>query len=383
MSASLADAKTPVTTPAATGKPGGLGAHFYVAAGLLLALAVSWNSAMQLLGWAMAKRPVPWPGQSVTFVLEPSAPAAVAATFAALKNDDAVEVQWKGAAGQRVIVGLRPLATGAELPWPEAGRFCGKIVEKLATSLEVQPRHLEVEDHRLTNFPVELGPPGNPRFILVGSGAGEPKKDGLPLGITVLKDDDASELGMMTSPLNWYYAAMYRDTNAPGVLVQVYVTYYTGLLDAVPHVPERCLVAGGGSVLADQSQSIDLAMTAVAPEWAGQWLKLKAYRTAYEVRAGSGMGACQYHLFSMNGLPTDRWEEVRINLAKPWLKYCYFAKVQVAVFSAQNGQPLRPEPDMAASDRACREFLDRALPVILRFLPSAGTVADLENGARR
>ena len=46
-----------------------------------------------------------------------------------------------------------------------------------------------------------------------------------------------------------YISRVYQDVtaepNQPGSQVQLHVAYYTGTPDTVPHVPDRCYVAGG------------------------------------------------------------------------------------------------------------------------------------------
>jgi hypothetical protein len=45
-----------------------------------------------------------------------------------------------------------------------------------------------------------------------------------------------------------YLTRRYQRTDGEDVTINVHLTYYTGLIDAVPHVPDRCLVAAGLSV---------------------------------------------------------------------------------------------------------------------------------------
>ncbi len=241
------------------------------------------------------------------------------------------------------------------------------------------PPHAKFEEHRLTNFPARIGP-----YVLVGDGdplgAGlsesEGKKpDGLPDGITVLRAEDLDTLGTLKDDWNWYYMAVYRDTRvAPGgngYRIRLDITYYTGLLEAVPHVGERCIVAGGGTIIYDQSKPIPVRFPVLPAAWKN-WKDIEAYRTTYEVfnRDGTVARASQYHFFSMNGKPEWDWMKVRWDMGALSLKYCYFAKVQIA---AQ-----MPEPDVEKSDAVCREFLEYVLPEVLQFFASADDVKKME-----
>ena len=108
--------------------------------------------------------------------------------------------------------------------------------------------------------------------------------------------------------------------------------------------------------------------TAPAP-----WDALTVYRTMYVQKNHK---TAQYYFFSVNGRPTADWKMVRGTLTLPWVKYCYFAKVQLGAFGVEYGR-LRPEADAAKGDEVCQDFLNYALPAVLRFLPSAEDVESL------
>ncbi|MDY7009738.1 MAG: hypothetical protein SVV80_03185 [Planctomycetota bacterium] len=231
------------------------------------------------------------------------------------------------------------------------------------------PPHAQFDNHRLTNFPDRIGP-----YVLIGDGELSGKPDGRPDGLLVPREEDLETLGMLRNDMNWYYMAVYRDTRAApggnGGRIRLDITYYTGLLEAVPHVGERCIVAGGGTIDYGQSRPIPVRLTLLPAAWE-KWRNIEAYRTTYEIGShdGASAQASQYHLFSMNGTPTCRWESVRWQMGALSLKYCYFAKIQIA---AQT-----PEPDVEKSDAVCREFLEFVLPEVLQFLPSADDVRKL------
>ena len=234
------------------------------------------------------------------------------------------------------------------------------------------PAAVETDEQSLTSFPKQLPPPArrapgdDARFILADDGS----ISRAPKGTMRLKDEELSELGITDHELNWYYMAYFRDERAATGhgprLIQMDITYYTGLLDAVPHVPTVCLYAGGGRIINEDSGLIDVTI----PGAPAPWDKIQVYRTAYVItRNDRTVRSAQYHFFSMNGIPTASRLAVRRHLTKPWVKYCYFAKVQFAI------EP--PEPDLAAGDAVCREFLQAALPTILQYLPSAQDVEAL------
>jgi len=278
---------------AASGRAGARGgwAHFGIAAGLLLAAAVGFNTAVRVLKVHLVKAPVPWP------------------------------------AGTKVV------------------------------------------DHRLANFPVRFGD-----YVLAGDGELSRRRDGEPDGLVRLRKEQLEELGTTKHRLNWYYQGIFAETppgepeGRTGRYFTLHVTYYTGLVDPAPHVPEVCLFVGGYYPLPEESGAVELHTSAPPP-----WDRFRVWRTAYagSSRRGGYFKSAEYYVFSVNGQPTTSRLTVRSKLANPLARYVYFAKIQVA--------PLRPGTDLAACDRDCLRFLRQAVPAVLKFLPSAEDVRRLES----
>lgn len=65
--------------------------------------------------------------------------------------------------------------------------------------------------------------------------------------------EGVEELGTTNYLTRWYRRAGSADEGA--ALVQLHLAYYTGMIDTVPHVPERCMV-GGGMELAGPSEAV-------------------------------------------------------------------------------------------------------------------------------
>jgi hypothetical protein len=218
----------------------------------------------------------------------------------------------------------------------------------------------DTQAHQLRNFPKEFG-----AFKEIGAAQ-------------ALDEDILDELGTSKHADNWYHMARYQHTAGSGRAVQLSVTYYTGLLDAVPHTPDRCLVAAGSTVAPALCGEPVFTLDGVS----GDWHQIKTTRTAYSTPYGGG---AEYFFFSMNGVPTNSDKAVRENLILPWKKYCYFAKVQMQVLRPvgrdRNGETVYgPESDLPNSDRLIGEFLTAAMPKLLEFLPSSADVARLEAG---
>ena len=155
---------------------------------------------------------------------------------------------------------------------------------------------------------------------------------------------------------NWYVSRVYRDSgeSAQRRSWRLSVYYYTGGLDRVPHVPERCLVADGARWLDSRTVRFEAA-TGPAP-WAGG----VPFRRALFARRGGKF--VQYYTFSLNGRPECSWEVVRATLSlSPWMRHCYFAKIQFA--------PYGEVANLEEADRAAARFAEHFLPEVLRALP--------------
>jgi hypothetical protein len=234
------------------------------------------------------------------------------------------------------------------------------------------PANAKFDNHRLVNFPEKIGP-----YILAADGelSRDNETDGEPDGLRVMREDDLDTLGTLRHDMNWYYMSCYRDTGAKagssGQYIQLDITYYTGLLEAVPHVGERCIVAGGGTIDYSQCKPVPVNLLPLSSKW-DKWQNVKVYRTTYEIRQKDGTvtRASQYHIFSMNGEPNYDWIRVRWDMGALSLKYCYFAKIQVTTRAS--------EPDVEKSDAICGEFMRYVLPEVLQFLASPDDVKKLE-----
>ena len=197
--------------------------------------------------------------------------------------------------------------------------------------------------------------------------------DGRPDGEVVYDKTSLEALGVGTSydssrfkdrRSNWYVARLYRDAResreSPYYFWRLDVTYYTGALDLVPHVPERCLMAAGAVLIPSLSGKVTFAPIAGT---ANPWdRKLTINRTGWEQSVARGLRrGVQYYTFSLNGKPEGSWEKVRWTLGLPGIKYCYFAKIQFA--------PAGQIADIDEADRKAQEFLSYALPAVLKQLP--------------
>jgi len=228
------------------------------------------------------------------------------------------------------------------------------------------PAGVEVdEEFRLISLPAKLASPDSERVYVYDdtrNDAGQIRGD-LPI-----TEDEMGILKIGTTidrkrrpqrRSNWMFARMYFGEQAvQGEVWQLDGYYYTGMLDQVPHVPDRCLVAGGAKLLGTESVTFEIEGV---PE---PWRRVPFRRALYAVYdRGSGLTRkyAQYYTFSMNGRPEPRWWIVRFELTFPWIQYCYFAKIQF-------GSRL-PVGNTEDADRAAEAFAQCFLPEVLQALP--------------
>lgn len=152
-----------------------------------------------------------------------------------------------------------------------------------------------------------------------------------------------------------YVQATYRDTrmseNNPAAFVQLFVTYYTGIPDSVPHVPERCYTGGGHTKVKEGPVAVDVENLPANPN-----NKVDIKAVTFE-RFASGMliKTTPTYYFACNGTRTFSPLKVRTILKNPTDQYCYYAKIEV------NFSTVR---DRDKSIAKAKEFLQYAAPVM-------------------
>ena len=243
------------------------------------------------------------------------------------------------------------------------------------------PRGVQVDkDCRLRSLPEEFTDrQGNKRFVIVKE---DRDQDGRPDGEIVFVSDSLDLLKMATLTdkkrlprrcSNWYFARIYEDVRGSPSRRRWRLDgyYYTGMLDQVPHVPERCTVAGGATLISSEDVTFNV------PEVTGPWGKVVFRRALYSVYNQDDQRytrRAEYYTFSVNGKPVSSWISVRWRLKLPWVKYAYFAKIQFA--------PLQEVGNIDETDRAAEEFVRCFLPKVLETLPTPEDVERLGGAAK-
>jgi hypothetical protein len=169
-----------------------------------------------------------------------------------------------------------------------------------------------------------------------------------------------AELAAMTpDALNRVFQGL---ASQPEAIVRLHVAYYSGLVDTVAHVPDRCMVADGFR----PTNPDVLPLSVPAPASGGAPREL-SYRfitfedTTAQARVTRNVG----YLFHVNGEYTPAPLDVRKRLQKLTERFGYYAKVEV--MTEQTG---KADPAAAAkSVKVMNEFLAATLPEVERCLP--------------
>ncbi len=147
-----------------------------------------------------------------------------------------------------------------------------------------------------------------------------------------------------------------EDTNVaksdPLRRATLFVTYYTGGRDLVPHVPDECML-GAGYQPAQAHENTNLRLSALIPEHPTVPVRVCTFvRTAIHNRTKMTV----VYSFAVNGTFAATRNNVRLLTADPRNTHAYFSKVEVSFPGATREQ----------SVLGAQKLLDTVLPVLLR-----------------
>jgi hypothetical protein len=136
----------------------------------------------------------------------------------------------------------------------------------------------------------------------------------------------------------------------PAGVINLAVTYYTGLVDTVAHVPDRCYVADGYEPKSWEEVKWNID--------GGKPVEVRFIN----FEDGSGRSAATRsvaYFFHVNGTFESSPEAVRLHLQNLFERHGYYAKVEVMTLI----------PDHAESARVMTDFLNGAMPEVRKSLP--------------
>lgn len=162
------------------------------------------------------------------------------------------------------------------------------------------------------------------------------------------------------------YQIRTKNVNA---VISLAVTYYTGKVDTVPHVPDRCYVADGFQPSVYEIK--DWKLGDYAP---GAPRAVKARFIDFEDQTTRGaQNRCVTYFFHANGKYEEDPNKVRLTQQDLFARYRYFAKIEVMTLlpsrpGASEKDPLK-QNDRNAASAAMQRFLTATLPEVEKLLP--------------
>ena len=180
---------------------------------------------------------------------------------------------------------------------------------------------------------------------------------------SVGEDSRFDNAGVEALGTDLYLSRNYNDRSGASPVVQLHIAYYTGQIDAVPHVPDRCMVAGGfvpltaepitlpldvgkSSWLIDSDQELDgtpypyvIKKNKISGEEEIIYMPLGDFEIRTSQFSHPQFGDDHIiagYFFVANGKTTAYPERIRLLAFDPSSKYAYYCKVQFTIRGNQN-----------------------------------------------
>lgn len=140
----------------------------------------------------------------------------------------------------------------------------------------------------------------------------------------------------------------------PLAAATVFVTYYTGTPDQVPHVPDVCYLGEGYTSM--KTENIEFTIPALGEPGEKVPLRALTFKKAATLRT---LSPTVCYLFSVNGRFLATRSDVRLALSNPFDRQAYFCKIEIR-FGRGFDDPPREKVIEAAKD-----FLTTLLPILV------------------
>ena len=187
-----------------------------------------------------------------------------------------------------------------------------------------------------------------------------------------------------------YLDRRYVRSGASPAVIDVHISYYTGMIDAVPHIPGRCLVANGwqaASLPRDYDLHVDRStwrtygtpnnlatgepypvmsvrhpIRGVPEDVTMPVGKLQLQTTMFRRSDSPSLRLFAGYFFIANGLTMAEPEAVRMKAFDLTSKYAYYCKVQFTM-------PAEADATAEQFIEQASDLLDGLLPELMRCLP--------------
>lgn len=161
--------------------------------------------------------------------------------------------------------------------------------------------------------------------------------------------------------LQWTLENTQVASDSPLRYCSLFITYYTGNPDMVPHVPDECYVGGGKSRLSGQTVRIDVPREESPDNPQTVGLQFVVFGQAGNTIIDAETTFSVQYLFHVNGRYTEDRTQTRLVLGSNWTSpYSYFSKVEWFFFGVDSFG--RTYPDKEQTLAASQQLLARLLP---------------------
>ncbi|MBN1765870.1 MAG: exosortase-associated EpsI family protein [Sedimentisphaerales bacterium] len=165
-------------------------------------------------------------------------------------------------------------------------------------------------------------------------------------------DDVLTELGT-EDYIQWYIEDTENQENDSAHYMTLFITYYTGDPDQVPHIPDICYVGGGSTI----NQRTERVLTFSPSDTMSEEIPIRILDISAKNSIGENRQKVVY-FFRVNGSFECQRNKVRVILNNPFNKYAFFCKIELTF---PYGKNMTDEETIAATEKLSQVFL----PVLL------------------
>lgn len=177
-----------------------------------------------------------------------------------------------------------------------------------------------------------------------------------------LEEDLIENLGTREY-LNWYLEDRRRSPTDPTYLARLFITYYTGKPNLVPHNPRECLAAGGWTLAGEQIRRFAIRRpgdgVARIPVSVLQF-EPPARGSVFETSGSETPTLTVVYFFYANGHYVTSRSGVRMAIYDPRDRYAFYMKIELS-FTDASGRRL---PGPQQTTEAARRLLEKLMPIL-------------------
>lgn len=151
-----------------------------------------------------------------------------------------------------------------------------------------------------------------------------------------------------------------RSRSDPTRLANVFLTYYTGQPNMVPHVPEECYVAGDYDQMGP-TEEVELHVPGCGAE--KDLIPVRVLQ--FQARSGKEQLRTVLYFFHVNGKYLTTRDSVRLVSSNPWETHAYYAKIEITFSDDLEGVGQSGFAGKRESLQAAEPLLQKLMPVLL------------------